>query len=388
MRILILAILAIVSSLTFAQKPAPTSDPSWVGVWSGTIGDLPIMACMQHSEYQNAAAYYYRKHMKIITLTSPLAEPSATEIPQWFEGPNREDAAKSPIWKLSVTDANTLTGTWSATPDKAAKSLPVTLKRVATDAEGRILCASVEFNGPRITPMKITRKPAKKDGVSYTDITADVGKQFDVSIGTFALLGNSAAVQKINAALGKEISGDPLKSNYLDCVTGALSSHGADGDYAIGLVPDLIMRKYMVSKESYANYCGGAHPNYTINWRNWDLRTGNVINLMDWLNAKAVVQTKQGQGENAYMDIAIQPYLRKLLKAKWAPIAEPECIDVIDDQDYWTLYLTKTGISFYPDLAHALTACEADINFSFSELTPLLNAAGKRWIASFRADLK
>ena len=392
MRILILAILAIWSVPTFAQKPVP-AEPAWVGVWSGTIGDLPIMACMQHREYEDIAAYYYRKHMKIIRLTSLSDKPSATKIPQWIEGGDTNDAAKKPQWKLVAIGADTLSGTWSKTSDKVAsdktaKPLPVTLKRVATDHDEDSLCASVEFNEPRATPIKITRKSVSKDGVNYTDITADVGKHFDVSIGTFALLGNNAAIKKINTALAKEISGDPLESNYFECITGALSNNGSDGDYSVGLVPDLMTRNYVVSMESYSNYCGGAHPNYYINWRNWDLRTGNAIKLMDWLNAKAVMQTKQGQGENAYTDIAIQPALRKLLKAKWTPTAEPECIDVIDDQEYWSLHLTKTGIAFYPDLAHALTACEADIDLSFSELTPLLNAAGKRGIASFRADLK
>ncbi len=388
MRILILAILTFFSVSSFAEKPVPASDPAWVGVWSGTLGDLPIMACMQHSEYSDTAAYYYRKHMKIITLTSLSDKPNATKIPQWIEGDDRNDTAKNPQWKLSLIDTNTLSGTWSAAPDKAAKSLPVTLKRVATDYDNYNLCGSLAFNEPRITPMKITRKPAKKDGVAYTDITADVGKQFDVSLGTFALLGNSTAIKKINTELAKEISGEPSKSNYFECITGALSNNGSDGDYSAGLVPDLITRNHMVSNESYSNYCGGAHPNYYINWRNWDLRTGNAINLMDWLNATAVVRTKQGQGENAYTEITIQPALRKILKAKWLVLAEPECNDVIDDHEYWNLHLTRKGISFYPDLAHALTACETDIQLAFSELAPLLNPAGKRGIAFFRADLK
>jgi hypothetical protein len=386
MRILILAIFAFFSVPSLADEPEVSSKTEWAGVWSGTIGGLPIMACMQHSEYRDVAAYYYRKHMKIITLTSPLSEPSANEMPQWIEGSNREDAPKSPQWKLSAVDANTLTGTWSALPERGAKALPIALKRVATEPDDDNICGSSAFNAPRVTPVKITRKAAKKDGIAYMDITADVGKQFDVSIGTFGLLGNSIAVQKINAELGKVIPVDPLKSNYLECVTGPLSSQGTDGDYSVGLAPDLITRNYMVSQESYSDYCGGAHPNYSVSWRNWDLRTGAEINLWNWLSPKAVIQTFKKEYD--YTEIKIQPALRKILKKKWLVIAEPECRDVINDHDYWKLHLTRNGVAYYPDLAHAITACEADLLFSFTELAPLLSPVGKKALASFRADLK
>jgi hypothetical protein len=370
-----------------AEKPVP-APTNWGGIWNGTIGKMDVMVCMPQGKYSSNAAYYYRKHLKIITLSMPVGTNKTAEIPKWIEGYDAEKAAVNPQWNLAFESADTLTGTWNSTGEKPAKTLPISLKRVSAPNFEQDSCGNAAFTKQRATPIKITRNAAKKDGVAYTNIDVDAGDHFDVSIGTFALIGTSPAIQKINTALAKEIPSDPATSNYFECLNGALQSNATDGDYAVGIVPDLITRRFMVSQESRGDYCGGAHPNHDTIWRNWDLRTGDEINLWDWLNAKAVVQTKQEQGVYAGdTTIEVQPTLRKMLTKKWLVLAEAECRDVIEDHDYWNLHLTRKGIAFTPSLAHAIQACEVDLLVSFAELPPLLSATGKRELATFRADI-
>jgi hypothetical protein len=163
-----------------------------------------------------------------------------------------------------------------------------------------------------------------------------------------------------------------------------LASSGLEGSYSVSIRPALISRSFMVSAESQGGYCGGAHPYHGIKWRNWDLRSGETINPWDWFAAAAVSQVKK----DAYTDMNILPPLRKMLTKKWkATNPEPDCAFVGEETNYWDLRLTRKGISFYPQLAHVMTACGDDIDFSFAELNPLLGPAGKKAMAEFRADL-
>lgn len=365
------------------SAPATAVTANWQGVWSGTIGNAPIMLCIQQREFGDSAAYYYRKHLAIITL-SPDDEIPKGDSRIFFEGYSNAKKDEAARLSLSLVNDKQMIGTWQKSKAAKGAGLKILLSRVAVAADDDNACSSLAFNTPRATPIKITRKPAKFDGVNYTILTADVGKHFEVAIDSFELEPRTAAVKKINAELRSEIPVDPLKSNYFQCVTGALSNSGLDGDYGAWFTPTLISRSYLVSQESIGDYCGGAHPNYSISWRNWDLRTGNEIRLWDWFDPSAISQEKQSD----YTQITINAPLRRILTKKWKDQnTEKECDFVGEESDYWDLHLTRKGMSFYPNLAHAIKACADDIDFSFADLTPLLSLTGKRALADFRADL-
>lgn len=63
-----------------AQSPAPST---WQGVWRGTIGQAPVQVCLD----RDFGAYYYLKHLKIISL-GPLDRPTnSATLPVWSEAP-------------------------------------------------------------------------------------------------------------------------------------------------------------------------------------------------------------------------------------------------------------------------------------------------------------
>jgi hypothetical protein len=383
---LIMRLFALLFVILFGVGRVHAAEPAWAGVWSGTIGNAPIMLCLSHSDYRDQGAYYYRKHLKIITLRDLKPANGVPSGLHWMEGFDEAKAAESPQWQLTQADGSNLTGTWTPGPSRTSKPLPIKLVLIAKQPEDdSSYCGGEEFNGPRAVPVKLARSPAKQDGFAYTKIKADVGKHFDVAIETFELAGTTPAIRTINTALRKEIPSDPIKSDYFECVTGSLSSHATDGDYSVTTTPALISRNYMVSEHSQGDYCGGAHPNYFIEWSNWDLRTGVAIDLWSWMGPLAVTKEKK----DGYTDITIKLLFRKALTQKWKTTnTEAECDFVGAENDYWTPHLSRKGISFYPQLAHAITACEQDVDFTFAEINPLLSPAGKKALAEFRADLK
>jgi hypothetical protein len=375
--------------ILFGACQAPAAEPKWAGVWSGTIGTAPVMVCLAHKSYEGESfgeqgAYYYKKYLEIITLKDLKPADGKPAGLHWMEGFDEAKAAESSQWQLTQVDGSNLTGTWTPGSGRTSKPLPIKLSLVVRQDGEFGSCGGEEFNGSRAVPVKLNRSPAKQDGFAYTKIKADVGKHFDVAIDTFELAGTTPEIRTINTALRKEIPSDPIKSDYFECVTGSLSSNATDGDYSVTIAPVLISRNYMVSERGRGDYCGGAHPNYSVDWSNWDLRTGEAIDLWNWMGPLAVAQEKK----DGYTDVTIKPLLRKALVKKWKTTnTEADCDFVGAENDYWTLHLNRQGMSFYPQLAHAITACEQDIDFTFAEINPLLSPSGKKAMAAFRADL-
>jgi hypothetical protein len=352
---------------------ADTSKTDWAGIWRGKIGNLPVQACFQARDYGNVGAYFYLKHLGIISL-GPIDDNT------WTEARYSNQVDDGPLWKNISTSGNMLTGTWTGN----GKELPVKLERVPQVDPSAKPCGDLAFSKPRATPVKLASSRATVDGVAYTIVKADVGKQFpDVSLETFQLDGNTRAVQNINTALKSEIQGNVERASYFDCTMANLAAMGEDGQYQTTTKPVLITANWMVSETERGSTCGGAHPNWSQNWLTWDLRAGAAVDLWTWLGPTAATVTPR----DGYSEVAIEPDLRALLDKGWQP-AENDCKDVIKGQDYWSVRLTRGGLAFSPDLPHALTACIDDINLTFDELEPLLNADGKDGVAAFRKDLK
>jgi hypothetical protein len=359
---------------------ADNARPDWVGIWRGTIGKLPVQACLQARDYGNYGAYFYLKNRGIISL-GPIDDSTATKASYaWTEARNSNHPEAGPLWQNISVSGIALTGAWTG----SGKQLPIAMERVPQLDPSIEPCEDLAFSKPRITPVKLSTERAEVDRVAYTVVNADVGKQFpDVSLQTFQLDGNTSAVQNINATLRSGIPDKMEESDFFQCTMANISSTGEDGQYQTTTKPVLITANWMVSETTEGSTCGGAHPNWGMYWNNWDLRTGLPVDLWTWLgpNAAKVVL------RDGYNEVTIEPELRNLLNNGWR-LKENDCQDVVEQENSWQIRLTRKGLAFSPSLPHAATACIDDVNLMFEQLAPVLNETGKTGIASFRADLK
>jgi hypothetical protein len=373
------SVLAIAALLIPGILSAETAAPEWAGIWRGTIGDLPVQACLQSRDFGNVGAYYYLKHLKIITL-GPVdsAGQSATEI-EWSEAPYSDKAKDGPLWKNVAVMGNVLSGIWTG----GGSNLPIAMTRLTQIDPEEQPCGDLAFSKPRITKAGITAQRKTLDGKPFDALTLNVGKHFeDVSLESFQLPGTSAAVRHINSILKEEIAAKPEDSEYLGCSMSNLGSHGSDGEYSRGIKPVVLTQHWMVSELTMGDYCGGAHPNWGQSWTTWDLRTGKEIDLWTWLSPLGAKITPQ----SGYTRIELTPKLKAMLTKSW-PRKDADCADVPEYSDYWDVKFTKSGFAFTPNLPHVALACSEDVAFSFAQIAPMLNKAGKAGIASFRADL-
>ena len=345
--------------------------PAWEGVWSGTIGTLPIHACLRDKDGEAAGVYYYDKHLLPIHLTTPAQGGSAALA--LSEGRQADGKQAPPQWTLALPVGGQMNGTWAG----AGKQLPIHLKLVlqqkSDDDEGP--CASAEFNAPREVPARLVTSSASLDGASYRVLTLDFGARFNGSVNSIQLPG--AANARVNAQLREALMGE--QANVYDCSRNSLGQYGEDGEYSDQTTPQAITAQWLVTEHSNGNSCGGIHPNASTTHETWNLITGKKVDTWDWFSPAGA---SRGTHE-ADAPLQISDRLSRLLNKAWTDSVADDCKDA--SSGYWTPYPTKHGMAFTPSLPHVVYACTTDVVIPYAKLAPLLNAQGKLALASFRA---
>lgn len=356
-----------------ADEPAP----AWQGVWRGTIGALPVQACLDHRDYADQGAYYYLSHLTIIHL-SAIDKPGAAKV--WSEAAV-SDEASGPLWVLAPPRGDSLAGEWQS----RGKTLPIRLTRVPSPGDSQGPCGSLAFSAPRVTPITVTRKPAVKDGVAYTRLIANVGKQFDATLESFEMPAATPADVRVNTALRKRIPNKGQGAEYLDCMMGSLDSNGYDGGYSDIATPTMITRHWLVWTDASETDCGGAHPDQSLTTSVFDRQTGEAVNLWRWFTPAAVTRdAPEGGADEAF---EITPALLRVILARWRP-ADPDCRQAYEDQTFWDVALTRRGFGFTPMLPHVAQACAEQVVVPYPAASPFLSAAGRAGVASVLVDLR
>ena len=380
---------ALVCGATAARAAPPAESTAWQGVWRGTIGGAAVQVCLQHTDYNDFGAYYYMRHLQIISLGKLDRKAGAPAGPTWTEAPFSDKADKGPLWHITAVGKGRIDGVWT----DGGKSLPIALTAVARDTPAKgdddQPCGSQAFSGPRFTKPVVTTRPAKIDGIAYNRVLVDIGKQFtDSGFETFQLLGTTPAIRRINAELYKDVPTGPDHADYFQCTMAALGQNGLDGDTTSTLSPETLTPSFMVEADSESDDCGGAHPNADTSYRTWDLRTGTKIDLYGGFTKAALTRTVHDAGtKNAYDEVTLTPAFKAMVLAAF-PADDPDCKEAVATADNWAARLTPQGVAFTPALPHVVAACIDDAVIPFAKLAPFLTADGKAFAALFQAETK
>ena len=340
--------------------PSQAATPPWHGVWQGTIGRLPVRACLQQrgGDYQNGS-YYYLRQLKPIALEHQ-------DDGTWTEQAGGGETVTG-RWSVALTGGR-LAGQWRG----GKATLPIALTRVAAAAGEDDPCGSDAFMAPRVRPIRVLTKPASKGGFAYSVLTYAVGPSFaDVSITSFAFPPTRLGDAAINAALRIDPAKPDGDADYLGCFKGQLASLGIDGDFQFSYEPALVTPELMSVAVSAGGSCGGAHPSMSNKHLAFERMTGKAIDLERWFNDHGLKP-----------DVGLRP-LTPALKAvvlKHFPSgqdADADCREVVADSDYWDLAIDRHGIAFDPSLPHVAQGCGDTAIVPFAELAPFLSPVGR-----------
>lgn len=341
--------------LIAAGLPAIAADGPQVGVWDGTLGGQPVIACFNNDD---SGAYYYRRHLHAIYLEAEDKTPG-----HWFETADGGDK-KTGEWVLSRIEADRIEGQWSN--PGGTRRLPVALTRVPANDTDNPACGTSAFNAPLELPPKFTQgKPKALDGKHYRTITARAA-QFQVT--ALELLEPGAAVASINAQLKKQLPETPqaLQDLYA-CSRQALGSLGYVGDITVVVEPVLWTDGYLVTRTSTETDCGGAYPGSGVESTTWNLKSGQIEDITKWLSAGKITDA-----------------LKALVRRYSERAKDSDCADALADADNFDMRPGRKGLIFAPELPHVVQACADDIVVPYAALKPFLSPVGAAGAQSMR----
>ena len=369
MRGLIFGVLGLLLAKTAHAAPDLTAMH---GVWSGTIGNLPVHVCYDAGDYSNDGKYFYLKRLSTIPLKSD--EKNRGELAEgWADG---KDVAH---WRMTAIGKDRAAGTWSAN----GRALPIRLSRlpISTSDEAGTACSSLAFVDPILAATRIVRTLARDHGLAIERWKL-VYPDDSISVESVQLKGAGLAIATINRRLR-----EPFEADYgwKWCLRNA-GPFGAD--YHDGVALKLVTSRWLTANVFNESFCGGAHPDNSSKPILFDRKTGKVADLYSWFG-KAFSSREKVEGYPETID-SLKGKLFDLVLTLHprAGESEEECGGAVRTASSWTLELKAEGIAFTPDLPRVVMACGDEVVLPWGRLEPYLSTLGQKEVTLLRTELR
>ncbi|MFC5488618.1 hypothetical protein [Dokdonella soli] len=328
-----------------------------LGVWRGTIGTQPVMACLARPPL-GETQYYYLHHGFSIGLSAV-----STDGAIWVEGDAEKPKA---TWKLKPVSGDRLDGEWSDADGQ--RMLPIRLTRIAVAGDPGSGCESgntalqIAFNAPRVAAQKLK---VEESSDHFRTVSA---------------LDNHVSMVELpdgmqNANMFNKATRDWLRdqiTEYYGCMLAAPNG----GEFYEKLELDFHAGPWLVVQESYSIDCGGAHPNGGIaGFETWNLATGERVEPWTWIHGSKVDCNDCGYVAPADLNAIIIANAQRNKD-------DDECASWVNESNRYLLRPAEQGLIFSTSFAHVMQACDEDILVPYAKLHPFLSKAGKTAVQS------
>jgi hypothetical protein len=343
------------------------------GVWSGTIGNLPVQACYEAGDYSNEGKYFYLRRLGTIPLRAD--DEKAGELTEGWA-----DTKGVARWRMTAITKDRAEGSWTGN----GRTLPIRLTRLpfTTSEEFNTACASLAFVQPILAATRIVKTAAQVHGLAVEKWSLAYPDD-SISVESFQLSGRGPAIAAINRRLRQPF--DNADEGWRWCLRNA-RSFGAG--YHDEVEARLVTARWLSVNLFNESFCGGAHPNNSNEPLLFDRRTGKLTDLYSWFG-NANISREMVDGYSETIDTLTGKLFDLVLRLHpRASESEEDCGGAVTTASSWTLELRAEGIAFTPDLPRVVMACGDELVLPWARLTPFLSPTGKREVAALRAELR
>jgi hypothetical protein len=342
-----------------APGHAQEVDAVW-GVWGGRVSDVEIRFCAQSDPGQRInddfAAIYTTQDYEIELLDR---ESSTT----WSPRLAREDIVSLAVLEDgSVHLERSPADLWSGVPlapiDETGETSP---------------CVSDAFNAPRTFLPDPVITSAEMDGMTY-EVASIIDPSRNGDVTTFRLPGSGVGIAAINARLAEALPQTAEDAPYYTCTLDALQV-GAGSLWEHRIQPEWITDQFIVVENVEDVFCGGARPNYSVEWYVFDVETGEEIDTIAWIREDAFYDLGPyaGQGPEIGDPEVVQGFRDLMVEAFAATNPSQSCHNLLNIVETWDVRPSRDGLVLTPsdDLGPA-RGCAVGLPFSIEAITPYL----------------
>ena len=320
------------------------ADPSLAGVWRGKLGNAEIVACFNKVDGGEASgSYYYARYKKPIQLKTEAGQVG------WKEG------GDTGAWALEPPAGDKLLGSWRN--PKGGKPQALALTRVSWNGEGNA-CGSDAYNLElEVFPALQVGKVQEFEGKKYRTLRiADVV--------TLELLEPGDRLARLNRTLRAELPGKQEDiADYFATRRRFFGDMGLAAEDETRTEPVFWSARW-ITINFYRWAAGYGRNGITLDYRTWDLQSGEEINLWQWFIAKP------DDDRNSY------PLPDKLKKSLFKNLElDKECKNGYKGEGDYRVSLKNDGMQFWEE-AYG-TGCEQDFLVPYAKLGPYLTPQGK-----------
>lgn len=347
------------------------------GSWRGTIGKKDVRVCFKN-DYPSF--YYLEKKQAIILELMPEQKTNKKLLVR--EGHFSGDPSQiSPMWEISFSEKNTITGRRTNAQDKKRSQL-IRLEKTAKIIKGveefgahsRDECSTV-FYEPLIQASTITSKEKNFSNKAYTEISSKYGTSF--------LIPNMYPYAEMVNSTNKQFLDAEVVSSY-DCDVGLNEWNGSKNSaWFRRHFPIVWTEHWLVTRSAVDNYyCGGAHGDSEQSETIIDLQSQKKVNSWSWIKGG-----ERNANPDQYSPTALQKLLRKYAKRAATKQFGNGAGNGADDFETF-FYVTKpypmsSGMVFTTRLGACRSLdCDVFINIPYKIIAAYLTQEGARVASS------
>jgi hypothetical protein len=355
------ALVLLIAGVTSERLLATNTSPSVVaGVWKGTIGGAPVVACLTPASEQ-PGSYYYTRHGESISLY--LTNDNASVL---HEGLTQSTGA---TWMIETVSDKEMAGTWS---NGTSRKLSIKLSRLAElGNESGDECGApgsksfYAFNKARLDALPINAHVSQNSRSLY--------RKSDAAVVNMPLeIENVDAVKILTTGWLDSHTASSYACHFRQSVSGQGNNEPFQYKYTLTLRS--ISPSWLVATQLGSSSCGdGDSIPSDIESFVWNRTSGKEVSIWDWISNGTPARTPSP---------ALQAVIMKFTRFDGAP---SDCRDAIENNSEYVIWPTSRGLVF-EGMVFASRACLFETEVPYDSLRQFMTQSGLSAADSFKEE--